>query len=125
MDFFILLYRFFLLDFNKKLLYNIYIKNEIKETLIMANIIRVTEEDRNAVQRANVDSASLANLITYMISNNIDVSNERFQEYEKRYQEAFNRFELEKTKIEKKYLKGLNVASWTLDYESCEITYNV
>lgn len=91
----------------------------------MANIIRVSEEDRNAVQRANVDSASLANLITFMISNNMDISNERFQEYERRYQEAFSRFELEKSKIEKKYLKGLKFTSWSLDYETCEIVYNV
>jgi hypothetical protein len=90
----------------------------------MGNIIRVTEEDRNAVQRANVDSASLANLISYMISNNMDISNERFQEYERKYQEAFLNFEKEKTNIEKKYLKGLTYTSWALDYETCEITYN-
>ena len=88
-------------------------------------IIRVSEEDRNAVQRANVDSASLANLITFMISNNMDLSNERFQDYERRYQEAFATFEKEKANIEKKYLKGINYSSWSLDYETCEITYNV
>lgn len=91
----------------------------------MANIIHVSEEDRNMVQRANVDSSSLANLITFMINNNVDVSNERFQEYEKRYQEAYLEFEKAKAYVEKKYLSGLNPNSWTLDYESCEITYNV
>lgn len=91
----------------------------------MANIIRVTEEDRNAVQRANVEASSLANLITFMISNNMDITNERFQDYEKRYQEAYGAFEREKAKIEKKYLVGLNATSWALDYETCEITYNV
>ena len=90
----------------------------------MINIIRVSEEDRNAVQRANMDSASLANLISFMVANNIDISNERFQDYERRYQEAFSRFEQEKSKLEKKYLSGKKFISWALDYESCEITYN-
>lgn len=91
----------------------------------MENIIRVTEEDRNAVQRANVESASLANLISFMIASNMDLSNERFQEYERKYQAAYAEFEAEKAKIEKKYLKGVKFSSWTLDYESCEITYSV
>lgn len=91
----------------------------------MTNIIRVSEEDRNTVQRANIESTSLANLISFMIANNMDVSNERFQEYERKYQEAFETFEKAKSMIEKKYLKNLKQTSWTLDYESCEITYNV
>lgn len=91
----------------------------------MANIIRVSEDDRNTVQRANVEMSSLANLIAFIISNNMDITNERFQEYEKKYQDAYLTFEKEKANIEKKYLKGLNFTTWSLDYESCEITYNV
>lgn len=91
----------------------------------MTKTIIVDTKDRDVVQRANVDASSLANLITFMISNNMDLSNERFQDYEKRYQEAYGIFEREKSRIEKKYLAGLNATSWALDYETCEITYNV
>ena len=91
----------------------------------MTKTIIVDTKDRDLVQRANVDASSLANLITFMISNNMDLSNERFQDYEKRYQEAYSAFEREKARIEKKYLAGLGATSWALDYETCEITYNV
>ena len=91
----------------------------------MANIIKVSKEDRDIVQRANVESSSLANLISFMITNQVDINNERFLEYEKRYQEAYQNFEKEKFNIERKYLSNVTYSSWVLDYDSCEITYNV
>lgn len=92
----------------------------------MANIIKVSEEDRNFVQRADLDASSMANLLSYMMANNIDISSERFTNYEEKYKQAFLNFEKAKNYIEKKYVTPLNIAtSWSLDYETCEITYNV
>ena len=87
--------------------------------------IIIDEQDRNKVQKADVEAASLANLLTFMINNNVNIENERFQDYERRYKEAYFQFETEKANIEKKYLKGTNFTSWSLSYEDCEITYNV
>lgn len=90
----------------------------------MTNVIKVESADRDMVQRANIDSESMANLISIMVSNKIDVGNERFLDYEKRYKEAFWAFEKAKKEIENKYLSGINAISWTLDYATCELTYN-
>ena len=87
--------------------------------------IIIDEYDRDKVQRADVETSSLANLLTFMVNNNVNITNERFQDYEKRYKEAYLQFEKEKANIEKKYLKGTNFTSWSLSYEDCEITYNV
>lgn len=89
----------------------------------MANIIIIDKMDRDRVQKADIEAASLMNLITFMINHDIDISNERFLQYEKKYQKAFFEFESAKSDIEKKYLSNLNAKSWNLSYDNCELTY--
>ena len=89
----------------------------------MANIIKVSEEDRNKVQRADVEVASYQNIISYIIANNMDISNERFKEYEKRHQDAVLAFELVKNELQKKYLSNVKASHWNLDYVTCELSY--
>ena len=89
----------------------------------MANIIIVDEYDRDLVQRADVEASSLMNLITFMVAHDIDISNERFKQYEKKYQEAFLAFEKAKSDLENKYLKDKGAKSWNLSYADCELTY--
>ena len=89
------------------------------------NIIIVSEEDRNVVQRADIEAASLMNLITFMINHDVNITNERFTEYERRYQDAFVAFEKAKANLEKKYLINLGAKSWNLNYESCELSYEI
>jgi hypothetical protein len=89
----------------------------------MANIIKVSEEDRNMVQRADIECSARANLISFMISNNMDISSENFQRYQTEYQEKFLAFDEAKSLIEKKYLKGVNASTWSLDYKTCELSY--
>lgn len=89
-----------------------------------AYIIQVDKMDRDIVQRANIEAESTANLIAFMINNNVDISNERFLAYEEKYKTAFWAFETAKKDIEKKYLTGKNAIDWTLNYETCELTYN-
>lgn len=88
------------------------------------NVILVSEEDRNMVQRADIDCASAANLLSFMAANNIEMSSERFAEYEERYKQAFYEFTKAKQYIERKYAAPHNATSWSLDYETCEITLN-
>ena len=90
----------------------------------MTNVIKIEPSDRDMVQRANIDSESMANLISVMISNKIDVGSERFLDYEKRYKDAYWTFEQAKKEIERKYLGNINVVSWSLNYATCELTYN-
>lgn len=89
----------------------------------MENIIIVDAKDRDLIQRADVEASSLMNLITFMITHDVDITNERFQQYEKRYQDAFLAFETAKSNLEKKYLTGLGAKTWNLSYADCELTY--
>ena len=89
------------------------------------NIITVSEEDRNIVQRADIEASSLMNLITFMINHDVNITNERFMDYERRYQDAFLAFEKAKSALEKKYLNNLGFKSWNLNYESCELSYEI
>ena len=89
----------------------------------MENIIIVSAEDRDMVQRANIESESLMNLITFMINHDVDVGNERFQRYNEEYTKAFAAFETAKNMIEKKYLANLGAVRWNLSYDTCELTY--
>lgn len=89
------------------------------------NVIIISEQDRNIVQRADIEAASLMNLITFMINHDVNVTNERFADYERRYRDAFVAFEKAKGDLEKKYLINLGAKSWNLNYESCELSYEI
>ena len=89
----------------------------------MANIIMVSEEDRNKVQRADVEVASYQNIISYIIANNMDISSERFKEYENKHREALLTFETVKNNLQKKYLSNVKASHWNLDYSTCELSY--
>lgn len=90
----------------------------------MNQVIIISEEDRNRLQRADTETASYLNIITHIIGNNMDISGERFAEYEKKYQQAFATFEAEKANLQRKYLSHCKASSWNLDYNTCELTYN-
>ena len=89
------------------------------------NIIIVSEEDRNRVQRADIECASRMNLIAFMINNGMSTDTEQFARYQQEYQDAFVTFEAAKVEIEKKYLANLSVKNWNLNYATCELSYNV
>ena len=88
------------------------------------NIIIVSEEDRNNVQRADIECSARMNLISYIMRNNaVDVDNVRFKAYQDDYTEHFFAFEQAKGILEKKYLAGKQYSSWRLDYNTCELIY--
>lgn len=89
----------------------------------MANIIRVTEEDRDILQRADVECSSRMNIIAFMIQNNMSIDNDRFKTYQAEYNDYFFAFEKAKKEMEAKYLAGMKVNNWSLDYATCELTY--
>jgi hypothetical protein len=87
------------------------------------NKIIVSDEDRNTLQRADVECQSRANLIAFMIDKGMDISSERFQEYQRSYEQAFLAFEQAKTDLQTKYLSNVTASSWSLDYTTCELSY--
>lgn len=91
----------------------------------MANIIHVTEEDRDILQRADVECSSRMNLIAFMIQNNMSIDNDRFKAYQEDYNKYFFAFENAKKAMETKYLAGIKATSWSLDYGTCELSYEI
>lgn len=87
------------------------------------NVIIVSYEDRDMVQRADIEMSSRMNLIGFMISRNMDTTGEQFKKYEDEYRAAFLAFEAAKEHISNTYLNGIQATNWNLDYESCELTY--
>lgn len=89
----------------------------------MKNIIMISEEDRNDVQRADVECSARMNLISFLMKNDIGLNNERFIAYQDDYIKHFETFEKAKSNLEKKYLAGKGAISWNLDYSTCELSY--
>lgn len=87
------------------------------------NVIIVSMEDRDMVQKADIEMSSRMNLMGFMISRNMDTSGEQFKKYEDEYKAAFLNFEAAKEHISNVYLNGIQATNWNLDYESCELTY--
>lgn len=89
------------------------------------NVIIVTEEDRNIVQSADIACSAHRDIITFILSNNIDIPAERFQAYQAEYEKKFSAFEQAKEDLQQKYLAGIPAINWNLEYATCELTYNV
>lgn len=91
--------------------------------------ITVPEEIRNMVQKANVERDSRRDILTYIMANsNINISEERFEKYQKEYDEKFLAFEQAKNFIEKEYVMPAaegKASSWSLDYATCIVTINI
>ena len=89
----------------------------------MKNVIIISEEDRDNVQRANAECESRMNIITYILKSSIDINKERFDAYQSEYSEKYMAFEAAKLNLENKYLNGLTYNSWNLNYNTCELSY--
>jgi hypothetical protein len=87
------------------------------------NVIIVDEIDRNNVQRADLECSARMNIISFLIKNNVEISNTRFQDYQNEYTKYFAEFETQKVNLERKYLAGKSYTSWALNYQTCELTY--
>lgn len=91
----------------------------------MITYIEIPENISIYVQKADIEQTSRRNVIAYVLSLNIDISNERFQQYQKDYEEKMFIFETIKTELEKEYIipkiKSKNY-NWKLDYNKNIIT---
>ena len=91
--------------------------------------ITVPEEIRDMAQKANVERDSRRDIITYIMTNSdINISEERFKEYQKEYDEKYLAFEQAKNVIEKDYIMPTTegkASNWSLDYSSCVVTITI
>lgn len=89
--------------------------------------IKVDESFCNAIQAACFEVDARKSIITFMLSNGMDISTEQFKKYQDEYNEFFAKSELLKAQLENDYIKPLSNGkeySWVLDYSTCEVTIN-
>ena len=96
----------------------------------MIKQITVPEDITTMIQRYDVEQTARRNVIAYILSfNDIDITNERFQNYQKEYEEKLFSFEIAKKELEKQYIlpevKDNKTYSWNLDYETNIINLNI
>lgn len=103
--------------------------NEIKEFLDMTKVITVPEEIRDLVQKTNVERDARRDILVFLMENSdVNIPPERFDKYQKEYDEKYLAFEQAKRKIEQEYVLPAvdgKPNNWSLDYSTCEITINV
>ena len=90
----------------------------------MENIIIISEEDRNTVQRADIECSARMHLISFIMQSNVNLDNQRFKDYQNEYIIYFEAFEKAKKDLEMKYLMGKTYSSWFLNYSTCELKYD-
>ena len=87
--------------------------------------ITVPEEVRNEVQRYDIERSSRRDIIAYILSGAVNVSEERFTQYQKEYDDKFAAFEKAKKDIEINYVMPATsgkASNWSLDYSTCIVT---
>lgn len=95
--------------------------------MILTKNIELTQQQIDYIQRLDTEMCSRRSLISFMISSGMDISNERFKEYQKEYEDAFLLFETAKGVIEEEYVdKNLNPMqkklNWDLNYKTHILT---
>ena len=87
--------------------------------------IEIPEEATVIVQKYDVERSSRRDIILYIMQNNINIPEDRFERYQKEYDEKYFAFETAKGEIEKQYVipaTGGKKCNWSLDYSSNIIT---
>ena len=90
--------------------------------------IHITDEEVSNVQKCDIERCSRRDIITHIIQNGLTVNPERFDTYQKDYDEKYYAFENAKSEIEKKYVLpavGGRRCDWNLDYNSNTLTITV
>lgn len=96
--------------------------------MILTKNIKLPQDKINHIQKLDTEMSARRSLISFMISNGMDVSNQRFKEYQQDYEQAFLLFETAKAEIEQEYVdKNLNSSyqqklSWDLNYRTNILT---
>ena len=89
--------------------------------------IEIPENVKNQVQRADIECSARRSIITTILEQNLAIPEERFEAYQKDYDDKFFTFESMKTMIEREYVRTNvdNPINWVLDYNTNTITVTV
>lgn len=93
----------------------------------MEKKIIISIEDRDYIQRLDIEMSARQNIISFMLSNGMNTDTEQFKNYQNEYNYYFTEFDKAKTNIiEKKYIanefKNYTNLNWNLDYSNRELT---
>ncbi len=90
---------------------------ENKET-----IIEIPGSVVNFIQRLDIECQSYKNIISYILTHeDMNISTERFKQYQEAYQNTLYAFEIAKQELEKKYLYNFKNPQWKLNYKNYQI----
>lgn len=86
--------------------------------------IEIPEAVVNFIQRLDVECQSYKNIISYILTHdNMDITTERFKQYQEDYQNTLYAFEIAKQELEKKYIfNNFTNYTWNLNYKTNIIT---
>lgn len=95
----------------------------------MKKTIIISIEDRDYIQRLDIEMSARQNIISFMLSNNMNTDTEQFKNYQREYNEYFLQFDKAKNDIIVnnyiiKEFPNYNNLNWTLDYNTREIIIN-
>ena len=89
--------------------------------------IQIPEDLRNAIQRADIEYQSRRNILIYIMENNINIPQERIDQYQKDCDDKFMLFNNLKNILEQQYVipnTKNQKSTWNLDYISSILTIN-
>lgn len=88
--------------------------------MITEDII-IDEELCNKIQRYNIERDARKDIITYILQNDLNIPQERFDKYQAEYEEKFLLFDQAKKELETKYILPIvdlkiQRYNWNLNY---------
>lgn len=83
-------------------------------------IIIISEEEARSIQKKDMEQNSRKMVIEDILLRGINISDERFINYQKDYDNKLLEFELAKQDLMKKY--NIHTRQWSLDYADCTLT---
>lgn len=77
------------------------------------------------IQKNSIEAEARKNIISFMISQEMNINCEQFKQYQDEYVEYFTTYEMLKDQLYKLYIQPLQINSeinWELDYSNDELT---
>lgn len=91
--------------------------------------IKIPKDLRDDIQRADLESTSLYNILNYITLNDINISKERINKYQQDYQKKIQIFEEKKKQLENDYLfskiSNNKIIHWELNYITSIVTIQI
>ena len=88
-------------------------------------VIEIPEEITTLVQKYDTERSARRDIIIRILEKDIDIPQERFDKYQKEFDEKYFSFEQAKRQVEKDYVipaTGGRKCTWTLNYQDNTVT---